>query len=164
MTVSSSEHRTTTDRGTRRWWRRAPRGRVAAIVVGVMLAGLVPAGTAAADTKSRAIDIMNQSYGDFLKTKARHEAPFDWSTDGCSWTPPPWNWEQRGPCELHDFGYRNFGKGLTLERTENRRGWIDQRFLDEMRRNCRQHWWYTSCPNGILTMYGVVRNASDWSD
>jgi hypothetical protein len=33
-----------------------------------------------------------------------------------------------------------------------------------MRRNCRQHWWYTSCPNGIYVMYGVVRNRSDWSN
>ena len=140
------------------------RMRLVATLVSIMLVGLIPAGTATADTKSRAIEIMSQSYGDFKNTKSRHEAPFDWSSDGCSWTPAPWRWEQDGPCQLHDFGYRNFGKGLTLERNENRRAWIDHRFLEEMQRNCRQHWWYTSCPNGILTMYAVVRNFSNWND
>jgi Prokaryotic phospholipase A2 len=153
-----------TARAASRRCQRAGRGpRLAALVV-VMLVGPVPTGAAVADTKSRAIDIMNQSYGDFLNTKGTGEAPFDWSSDGCSWTPPPWSWEQNGPCQLHDFGYRNFGKGLTLERTEDRRAWIDQRFLDEMQRNCNQHWWYTSCPSGIHVMWGVVRNFNDWRD
>jgi hypothetical protein len=164
MMSNSSGTGTSIDHGARRWRDRAPRGGLVAALAGVLLAGLVPVGTAVADTKSHAVDIVSQSYGDFLKTKRTGEAPFDWSSDGCSWTPAPWSWEQSGPCQLHDFGYRNFGKGLTLERTEDRRAWIDRRFLDEMRRNCRQHWWYTSCPNGIYVMYGVVRNRSDWSN
>jgi hypothetical protein len=130
-----------------------------------MLAGGLPTARATADTKSRAIEIMNLSYGAFLTTKRRHEAPFNWSSDGCSFTPTLWALEQNGPCQLHDFGYANFGRyadvgmGLGLDPTESRRAWIDQRFLDEMRRNCRQHWWYSSCPGGIEVMYRAVRIA-----
>jgi hypothetical protein len=129
-----------------------------------MMVGIVSTQDARADTKSRAIAIMSQSYGDFLNTKRHHEPPFNWSSDGCSFTPPLWAWEQNGPCQLHDFGYANFGRhgadagtALGLEPTEARRAWIDQRFLTEMQRNCRQHWWYQSCPNGIYVMYAAVR-------
>src|SRR5687768_15511713 len=65
---------------------------------------------------------------------------FDWTTDGCSIPGPKLNTARivfNRPCQLHDFGYRNFGKGLTLERTEDRRNWIDNRFRDEMYRICR---------------------------
>jgi Prokaryotic phospholipase A2 len=137
-------------------------------LVGAVLVGLLPTGTALADPplKTRAIGVVSVSYGEFMtiKRSPARDKVFDWSTDGCSWTPPPWNWEHRAACEQHDFGYRNFGNGLRLERTESRRAWIDQRFLTEMLRNCRQHWWYPNCVDGAYTMYAVVRNFNNWRD
>jgi hypothetical protein len=97
MTSNSSGTGTSTDRGARRWRDRAPRGGLVAALVGVLLAGLVPVGTAVADTKSRAVDIMSQGDGDFLKTKRTGEAPFDWSSDGCSWTPHRGAGSRAGP-------------------------------------------------------------------
>jgi hypothetical protein len=142
--------------------RRRAGAALVALLAGVALSTVASPGVARATTKTRAIQIMSASYGTFLSIKRNREAPFDWSSDGCSWTPWPWSAEQNGPCQLHDFGYRNFGKGLRLERTESRRAWIDRRFLDEMSRNCREHWWYTSCPSNIYTMYGAVRVFNDW--
>jgi len=137
-------------------------------VASLVLAGLIQTGPAAADPplKNQAISLVSSTYGQFMAAKrsSLRNNRFDWSTDGCSWTPPPWNWEHRAPCEQHDFGYRNFGKGLTLERTESRRAWIDARFLTEMLRNCRDHWWYPNCTNGAYTMYAVVRNFNNWRD
>ncbi|MEV5721796.1 phospholipase A2 [Amycolatopsis mediterranei] len=75
---------------------------------------------------------------------------FDWTDDGCSGA------DQIGPvsnvyrnlfnkpCRLHDFGYRNFGKGLSLGRTEDVRAMIDARFRVEMERLCNAtftKWW-----------------------
>lgn len=143
-------------------WGRAGRAPLLAALVGLMLVGVVPAGSATANPKSRAEKIMSQSYGAFLTIKRGREAPFNWHADGCSLpTPPNWALEQNGPCQQHDFGYGNFGQGLRLEATESRRAWIDQRWLDEMRRNCREHWWYTSCSGGIDVMYRLVRAAGE---
>lgn len=95
---------------------------------------------------------------------------FDWTNDGCSWTPPPAVVVFNRACQQHDFGYRNFGKGLTLGRTERVRAYIDGRFLKEMRRMCRDpRVWgafasYRRCRAMALSMYAVVRNRSDWSD
>lgn len=62
---------------------------------------------------------------------------FDWTTDGCSPpTPAAWKAIFDGPCQQHDFGYRNYGKGLNLGRSESTRGWIDRRFKKEMQRVC----------------------------
>jgi hypothetical protein len=164
MRVIISARKGTGGAAPRRWRSPARALRLAAFVV-VMTVGLAPTAPAAADTKSRAIDIMSQSYGDFLHTKSAGEAPFDWYSNGCNLpTPPPWSWEQDGPCQLHDFGYSNFGFGLTLERTEARRAWIDERFLQEMQRNCSEHPWYTSCGLGIYAMYTAVRNFNNWSN
>jgi len=126
------------------------------------------AAPAAADppqsTRQRATSIMESTYGGFAFIKQSHESPFDWSSDGCSWTPPPQRWEQEVPCQEHDFGYRNFGKGLTLDRTEARRAWIDQRFLSEMLRNCNQHPFSPNCYPNAMALYAAVRNMSDWRD
>jgi len=101
---------------------------------------------------------------------------FDWTDDGCSGR------EQIGlvsnvyrnlfnqPCRQHDFGYRNFGKGLTLERTEQRRAFIDGRFLYEMKRVCNNsfpRWWQfankQTCFKTADGVYGAVRVLSNWS-
>lgn len=94
---------------------------------------------------------------------------FNWTTDGCSWTPPPARIVFNRPCQLHDFGYRNFGKGLTLERNEKKRKQIDIRFRDEMYRICRDPRAFVPlgglarCRAIALSMFGVVRNGSNWS-
>lgn len=94
---------------------------------------------------------------------------FDWSTDGCTWTPPPARNVFDGPCQLHDFGYRNFGRGLTLGRSENMRKAIDVRFREEMYRACRDPsasallGGYTYCVVVAYGMYAVVRRRGDWS-
>lgn len=95
---------------------------------------------------------------------------FDWTTDGCSWTPPPARNVFNSACQQHDFGYRNFGKGPTVGRNEDARAWVDWRFKTEMTKLCKKP--AVSIPlggkilcNGVATgMYGVVRNRSDWSD
>jgi hypothetical protein len=72
---------------------------------------------------------------------------YDWTDDGCSF---PWYvkplvprvfremWEPA--CEIHDFGYRNFGKGLGLGRDEDHRRWIDDRLKVEMYKLCTRRY------------------------
>ncbi len=63
-------------------------------------------------SRQRATALLRMPYADFLGNAVAAERPFDWSTDGCSRTPPSWAIEFDGPCRQHDFGYRNFGHGL----------------------------------------------------
>lgn len=100
---------------------------------------------------------------------------FDWTDDGCSGA------EQIGfvsnvyrnlfnkPCRLHDFGYRNFGKGLTLYRNETMRLQIDNRLKTEMIRLCDnsfQGWIryanWAACQNEATVVYIAVRHLSNW--
>jgi hypothetical protein len=95
---------------------------------------------------------------------------FNWSDDGCSGK------EQIGfasnayrnlfnkPCQLHDFGYRNFGKGLTLGRSEATRAWIDGRLRDEMYRLCDTNYATNriqrgACKSEAGAVWAAVRNA-----
>jgi hypothetical protein len=94
---------------------------------------------------------------------------FDWTSDGCSWTPPALAARFNGPCQLHDFGYRNFGKGLTVQRNETRRKWIDDRFKTEMDSVCNtlpglNRVQRSQCRQEARVMYEVVRRRSDWSN
>jgi hypothetical protein len=138
-----------------------------------------------------ATETMNLSYTAFLARKsdftsngcnANHPKPggcrkpspynsFDWTTDGCS-PPTPSGWKDLfdGPCQLHDFGYRNFGKGLTLGRDEDTRAWIDGRFETEMKRLCNNnfpHPWQIlnreACFKEAEIMWAAVRTFNDWS-
>jgi hypothetical protein len=83
---------------------------------------------------ARAIALVAAPHEAFLA--APRSAPFDWSSDGCSRTPAPWARFFDGPCRQHDFGYRNLGRGLRLQRTETTRRWVDDRLLAESRRLC----------------------------
>lgn len=144
------------------------------------------------DTDERhryAVETMNLSYEEFLDRKLDFvvhgcERPpwersvserclkpfpydsFNWTTDGCSPpTPDTWKAIFDGPCQQHDFGYRNFGKGLQLERNNTRLEFIDNRFHDEMRRICST--WERRLERGTcLTfawgMYKTVSGANDW--
>jgi hypothetical protein len=107
-----------------------------------------------------AVETMNLPYDQFLARKADFAASgcdldqprqggcrkpfpynsFDWTDDGCSpsWVPDElYRSRFDGPCQQHDFGYRNFGNGLALGRDETTRAWIDRRFFVEMSRRCR---------------------------
>ena len=120
--------------------------------------------------RQEAISIMDLNYKQFGWMRAHdHIPPFNWASDGCSWTPPDWAQLFRPACLLHDFGYRNFGNGLRLQRTEARRAWIDGRFYTEMKRICNDKysaWWRVAndaaCHSEAWTMYKVVRVASHW--
>jgi hypothetical protein len=104
---------------------------------------------------------------------------FDWTDDGCSGR----SWPFVGPlsnvyrnlfnkpCQLHDFGYRNYGNGLTLGRDEETRRWIDARFKIEMVRVCSNtfiRWWqklnWLACRAEAGVVWAAVRNGDDWSN
>lgn len=120
--------------------------------------------TPLASEATRLVRIDNHS---FLAEKTLARPPFDWSTDGCSSTPANWAAFFDGPCQQHDFGYRNLGKGLALRRAERVRSWVDGRFLTELRRVCAartQGLALTRCRVRARAMHTAVRlfNA-DWS-
>lgn len=95
---------------------------------------------------------------------------FDWTDDGCSgrdvFGPVSNVWRNlfNKPCRQHDFGYRNFGKGLTLERTEAKRAAIDARFRVEMNKLCNAtftRWWQAAnrelCLREATAVWAAVR-------
>ena len=90
----------------------------------------------------------------FLAARARHTPPdLDWSSDGCS-TPFPIglgdtgrSFDFRGPCQRHDFGYRNH---KLLDRRPGEHGWwwneqvrrrIDDRMFADMLTVCARKPW-----------------------
>ena len=87
---------------------------------------------------SEATRLVRIDHRSFLTEKALAPPPFDWSTDGCSSSPASWAAFFDGPCQQHDFGYRNLGRGLALRPTERVRKWVDGRFLTELRRLCTE--------------------------
>jgi phospholipase A2-like protein len=89
--------------------------------------------------RAEADRIMRMTYDQFADFSRLHLKPFDWSTDGCSgpkFTKRVYKDLFDKPCRLHDFGYRNYGRGLHLGRNETTRAWIDLRFKQEMDRRC----------------------------
>ena len=77
-------------------------------------------------------------YTVFAREAQQRRSPFDWSTDGCSRTPRALARRFAGPCRQHDFAYRNLGRGLRLDASDATRRWVDDRFLDELRRRCAE--------------------------
>jgi Prokaryotic phospholipase A2 len=118
--------------------------------------------------RQQADRIMEMDYLTFIRFKREQRpGPFNWSDDGCS---GPWGIKRvyrklfNRPCQQHDFGYRNYGqpKGLKLGRNEDVRGWIDNRFLQEMRQLCIRNWGgFNPQRNTCLTeaqgVWGAVR-------
>lgn len=97
------------------------------------------AAAASETVRERADQIMGLTYEEFARTP--HVAPFNWTTDGCS-VPvsfTPYRKVFRPACDLHDFGYRNYGGNheLKLSPTRATKNWIDGRFHDEMIRVCK---------------------------
>jgi hypothetical protein len=163
--------------------RSQTRRQVGRLVLAVLAVMALSAGTFASESvaqippppghvslRAEAIAIMNLTYKEFGWMRSHDPIrPFNWTSDGCSWTPPAWAQLFRPACLLHDFGYRNFGNGLRLQRTEARRAWIDGRFYTEMKRICNDKysaWWRiandAACHAEAWTMYKVVRVASHW--
>lgn len=96
---------------------------------------------------------------------------FDWENDGCSVPVSSWKALFYPACQQHDFGYRNFGKGLLLGRDEGTRRWIDDRFRVEMKAICNykfsdwlQYANLQACFKEADIMYAGVRLLNDWSD
>ena len=141
---------------------------VAAAVTSVLAAGdAAPAAAAPAGPTAQARRLVAMPYDAFLVVKQTAPAtPFDWSSAGCSRTPPEWAAIFDGPCQQHDFGYRNFGNGLRLDRTEARRAWVDGRLLAGLRQVCAER--YRSvrlalCRAKARLMWAAVRTFNDWS-
>jgi hypothetical protein len=135
----------------------------------------LPGGGGSTSLRQQAVSIMNLHYKGFMWLKHHDRVrPFVWSSDGCSWTP---NFKYfdlakifNPACQLHDFGYRNFGKGLRLGHNEKTRAWIDGRFHTEMDRICDDkwghHWWQwankEACRGEADVMYRAVRKFNHW--
>lgn len=170
--------------------------RLAGRVLGVVLIGAAVFGVTSAAYADAASDRREQTRyaketvslgnGQFMKRKANFLAAgckpnsrctkpapynrFDWDTDSCSWTPSSWKKLFDPACQQHDFGYRNFGKGLTLGRDESTRKWIDDRFETEMKAICNykfsdwtQYANLQACFKEADAMHGAVRLISNWS-
>jgi hypothetical protein len=103
--------------------------------------------------KEEAVRIMQLSYPDFLDLKKSKPAPFNWHDNGCSAYGQlgVFTLVFDGPCQQHDFGYRNFGRGgLELSPNKDVRAWIDDRLHTEMQRACDRDfgsWWATQIKN-----------------
>ncbi|MGE4426218.1 MAG: phospholipase A2 [Solirubrobacteraceae bacterium] len=111
------------------------------LIVAITLAipaAVAPSAGASTSLVQRADAAMRSDASSFVARRT-FSAPFDWSQDGCS-NPLPINANDlfRVPCMQHDFGYRNYGaRGrLRLDPSSDRRRWIDDRFLGEMRGVC----------------------------
>jgi hypothetical protein len=163
---TASERVPPTPHRTRAWEKNMFRGITGKLVVTATAATalLMGAGASTAATAPRAsnldtaVRLMSLSYADFAKQP--RIKPFDWSTDGCTAVGPSLNAVFLPACTQHDFGYRNFGtKGaLKLDGTQERRAWIDTRFLNEMRRLCAdQQSGDSSCLSSADTLYQGVR-------
>jgi YD repeat-containing protein len=87
--------------------------------------------------RKRADGYMTAPLDDFLVAKNQAPGPFEWSDNGCSFPfPYPTRPQFLEPCQRHDFGYRNYGHGLSLADDEDTRHWIDDRLLLDMLRTC----------------------------
>ena len=124
-----------------------------------LLAG-APAASASTALERQATHLGAIDYHEFLLAKAAAPPPFDWSTDGCTATPPAWAMVFDGPCQQHDFGYRNLGHGLRLRPTQAARAWVDKRLLTELRRVCAERFAGLEalrCRVRARAMYAAVR-------
>lgn len=133
----------------------------AALTVSVFtLAATGPAAAASTSPEATAIRLLSVDHRAFLATKALAPPPFDWSTDGCTRAPAAWARTFDEPCQQHDFGYRNLGRGLRLRATEGARAWVDRRLLVELRRVCAERFARvarTRCRIQARAMYAAVR-------
>ena len=141
------------------------RSTLALSLVALTGAGIVPLGTEAAsaapavsraELKARAIGYMTESMSAFQRHDNQAPQPFDWRDNACSNVP---DGIFKKACDRHDFGYRNFGKGLRLDRTEARRKWVDDQFKKDMYKACEDAWGPNSlCRRRADVYYQGVRS------
>ena len=81
---------------------------------------------------------MTEVLGSFLSDKSQAQGPYEWDDDGCSLGPVKDLADAYfvEPCYRHDFGYRNYGHGLSLGSNEDTRKWIDNVLFDDMWNSC----------------------------
>lgn len=114
---------------------------------------------------TNASTILNESMTSFKNHKAAGYGPYNWSDDGCSapWFVSvllgrDWNSEFSWACKRHDFGYRNFGKGLEIRPTDTQRATVDSRLLSDMKAWCNAHEsWNPDCYSAAGKYYAAVR-------
>lgn len=124
------------------------------------LLAAAPSASASTAAERQAAHLGAVDHHAFLLVKEQAPPPFDWSTDGCTATPAAWAVTFDGPCQQHDFGYRNLGHGLRLRPTEAARLTIDRRLLTELRRVCAERFAALEalrCRVRARAMYTVVR-------
>jgi len=122
--------------------------------------GAPSAASASTAVERQAAHLGAVDYHAFQFAKTTAPPPFDWSTDGCTATPPAWAATFDGPCQQHDFGYRNMGHGLRLRPTEAARLAVDRRLLTELRRVCGERFAAIEelrCRVRARAMYTAVR-------
>lgn len=90
--------------------------------------------------------------------------PFEWSADGCSVYPffgtRVWQYEARfhDACLRHDFGYRNYGNGLRLQRDRATKDWIDAILLRDADHACGSN---IACQQEAQLLYESVQQGGD---
>lgn len=102
--------------------------------------------------------LMTSSMTDFLVAKQIGLGPFIWTDDGCGGIVP--DLFAANPCKRHDFGYRNYGKGLQLQRNETTRRWIDSILYENMLDECAKPEYFfvpSACRSQAVIFYGFVR-------
>lgn len=108
---------------------------------------------------------MTGSLDDFLAARDQAPRPYNWSTDTCAGEFP--DAFMADPCLRHDFGYRNYGNGIRLERDEATRNWIDDIFLQDMLAQCQKPEFllaFPACATQAVIYYEAVRNGGgNWS-
>jgi hypothetical protein len=137
------------------------------LVLTLILAALIPAGTAHASTTDRLALLSAWTQPTAASITAWNAAradrdrwtsyEFDWSTDYCSAAPDrPLGFNFVNACWHHDFGYRNYkAAGLFAANKEH----VDDAFYAHMRRVCKT---YSSvvrpaCYSLAWTYYQAVR-------
>ena len=72
------------------------------LLTGALLVA-APAAAASSALERRAVHLGAVDYHEFLAAKAAAPPPFDWTTDGCTATPPAWAVTFDEPCQQHDY-------------------------------------------------------------
>ncbi len=96
-------------------------------------------------------------------------SPYNWTTNSCSGpTPEAIDRFFDDACTRHDFGWRNFGNGLTLDKSGMRKSEIDLRLRDDAHDLCRKNdnpklnwlktYRATNCQSAADRLYAGVRN------
>jgi ABC-type amino acid transport substrate-binding protein len=133
-----------------------------ALALALSLVAARPAGADDLGTVRRRADaLLDAPLPAFLVTKVIAPPPFDWRDDGCSHAPDrPFGFDFAGACARHDFGYRNFGRGLRLDPSEARRARVDERFHADLLAACgRVTGWVlrAACRHVALLYFQAVR-------